>query len=85
MTKFITFVTLSTEDEENVYESNITGDITKDFVINSLDLLSLQLHILNINQVIDADRCDLNNDDVVDSADLVALQMYIVGLSAFIE
>ena len=73
------------EDEENVYESNITGDITKDFVINSLDLLSLQLHILNINQVIDADRCDLNNDDVVDSADLVALQMYIVGLSSFIE
>ena len=73
------------EDEENTFESNIAGDITKDFVINSLDLLSLQLHILNINQVIDADRCDLNSDGVVDSADMVALQMYIVGLSSFIE
>lgn len=69
------------EDEENTTESNITGDITKDFKINSLDLLSLQMHILNINMVIDADRCDVNNDGVVDSSDLVALQMYIVGLA----
>ena len=75
----------SIEDEENAYESNITGDITNDFVINSLDLLSLQLHILNISEVIDAGRCDLNNDGIVDSADLVALQMYIVGLATYFE
>ena len=71
------------EDEENSYESNITGDITNDFVINSLDLLSLQMHILNISEVLDAGRCDLNNDGTVDSSDLVALQMYIVGLASF--
>ncbi|GEM_PF-5333337 len=68
------------DDEINNTESNINGDITKDFVINSLDLLTIQMHILNLAPVIDSDRCDVNNDGRVDSADLVAIQMYIVGL-----
>lgn len=68
------------DDEINNTESNINGDITKDFVINSLDLLTIQMHILNIAPVIESDRCDVNNDGRVDSADLVAIQMYIVGL-----
>ncbi|MBQ2419782.1 MAG: dockerin type I repeat-containing protein [Clostridia bacterium] len=68
------------EDEVNNEESNITGDITKDFTINSLDLLALQMHVLGIQEQIEVDRCDLNNDTVVDSADLTILMMYIVGL-----
>ena len=68
------------EDEVNNEESNITGDITKDFTINSLDLLALQMHVLGIQEQIEVDRCDLNNDTVVDSADLTILLMYIVGL-----
>ncbi len=68
------------EDEVNNDESNITGDITKDFTINALDLLALQMHILGIQEQIEFDRCDLNNDTVVDAADLTILQMYIVGL-----
>ncbi|MBQ2319146.1 MAG: dockerin type I repeat-containing protein, partial [Clostridia bacterium] len=61
------------EDEVNNEESNITGDITKDFTINSLDLLALQMHVLGIQEQIEVDRCDLNNDTVVDSADLTIL------------
>ncbi len=68
------------EDEVNDAESNITGDISGDFTINSLDLLQLQMHVLGIHEQIDADRCDLNNDGAVDAADLTVLQMYIVGL-----
>ncbi|MBQ2318890.1 MAG: hypothetical protein II378_01855 [Clostridia bacterium] len=54
--------------------------MTKDFTINSLDLLALQMHVLGIQEQIEVDRCDLNNDTVVDSADLTILMMYIVGL-----
>ena len=68
------------EDEVNNDESNITGDITKDFTINSLDLLALQMHVLGVQEQIEVDRCDLNNDAVVDAVDLTLLQMYIVGL-----
>ncbi len=70
------------EDEVNDDESNITGDITKDFTINSLDLLVLQMHILGVQEQIEVDRCDINSDGVVDTADLAILQMYIVGLSS---
>ncbi len=69
------------EDEDNPLESYVVGDVTRDTVINSLDLLALQMHVLGIQQVIEADLCDINKNGTVETADLVALQMYIVGLS----
>ena len=69
------------DDEKYDYVSTLAGDINNDYKVNSVDLLLLEMHILDIAKVVDADRCDINADKVIDSADLLALQSYLIGVS----
>ncbi len=69
------------DDEKYDYVSTLAGDINNDYKVNSIDLLMLEMHILDIAKVVDTDRCDINADKVIDSADLLALQSYLIGVS----
>lgn len=69
------------DDEKYDYVSTLAGDINNDYKVNSIDLLLLEMHILDIAKVVDTDRCDINVDKVIDSADLLALQAYLIGIS----
>ncbi len=59
----------------------VKGDIDGNATVNSLDLLTLQMHILDISISESISTCDLNGDGEVTSADLVILQSYILGFS----
>ncbi len=73
--------TIVSKVDNAVIANDILGDINNDYTVDSVDLLMLEMHILDIVKVPYADLCDINADNVVDSADMLALQSYLIGLS----
>ena len=79
-------VTISSNGESKNYTVVLYGDINGDGVVNALDLLKVQKHILSINKLSNANlkAADPSKDGIVSALDLLKVQKHILGI-AFIN
>jgi len=76
-------VTIVSGEESRRFEIVIFGDTNGDGVINALDLLRVQRHILGVTRLTGAQlrAADTNRDGVVNALDLLRVQRHILGVS----
>ena len=79
-------VTISNGDKSVTYTVVIYGDLNGDGIINALDLLKVQKHILGVTKLSGASlkAADSSKDNNVNALDLLKVQKHILGI-AFIS
>lgn len=73
-------ITLATNSFTKTYIIVIKGDTNGDGIINALDLLRIQKHILNYSKLTNEylEACDTNYDGTVNAVDLLRIQKHIL-------
>lgn len=72
---FSLFDAIDEKDKNFIY-----GDLNGDGYINSLDLVVMSRHILEITEMPDTTVADLNGDGIINSIDYQLLKRYILGI-----
>ena len=70
--------------DENTYTVIKLGDASGDGQINSADLLKIQKHLLNVNNITDANiisAADVTKDGQINSADLLKIQKHLLSVT----
>ncbi len=74
-------ITITSGDDSKSYTIVIKGDVNGDGIINSIDLLRVQKHILKYSILKNEykDAADVSYDDTINSLDLLRVQKHILG------
>ena len=80
-------ITIVNSSETKVLTVLIYGDTSGDGIINALDLLQVQKHILGVSSLsgIDKDAADTSKDGTVNALDLLQVQKDILGVGKIVQ
>lgn len=75
-------ITITNSSETKTFTVLVYGDTSGDGIINALDLLQVQKHILGVSSLsgIDKDAADTSKDGTVNALDLLQVQKDILGV-----